>query len=163
MPAVRAELCTSQQVNTTLHDMLMTIRMIKKGGNSGKLKASAQPLPRHEPWDAILAKASSPLKDIVRRKAEARNDNILSMGARADGKDLKPFRFELSCPSCKASRDCASNKLFDTRASTVSCRVCHRSTSSTRWLCSCGFEWFLCKAHRDEGLRCGPQRPRVFI
>ena len=80
IPAIKAELCTSKEVGAKLHLMLLTIRSIKQGAESGKLKASAMPLPRYEPWGAVISKSPHPLPQILESRKLREHDSINMRG-----------------------------------------------------------------------------------
>ena len=69
VPAIKAKICLSQEVGNQLHKMLLSIRAVKQGPESGKLKASAAPLPRLEPWRAIMSHTSPPSPSSLRTGA----------------------------------------------------------------------------------------------
>ena len=56
MPAVPGELCVAPHVCKAMHDMLLTIRATKHSSGEDKLKASAKPLPKLEPWLIFVGK-----------------------------------------------------------------------------------------------------------
>jgi len=162
LPAVRAELCLEAGVATTIHNMLSRIRLIKQGEHKGKLKASAAPLPKKEPWFDMLAPGPTPLNNILNSRRDNLHNNIMIRGERGDHRELKPQFFYLSCPSCSNARDCAHVKLFTTTARGLTCSKCKKSTSSTRWCCEHGTPWTRCPVHRETGFRCGARSLSTF-
>ena len=157
MPAVTAELCLDIGVANAVHTMLARIRLIKQGEHRGKLKASAAPLPKHEPWYDMLAPGPTPIRIIIGSRRDKLHDNIMMRGERGDNRERSPQFFLLKCPSCGNFRDCAHVKLFTTTARTLTCSSCKKSTSSTRWRCEHGTPWTKCSHHRALGFRCGRQ------
>ena len=155
VPAIKAEICLTTEVGEQLNQMLINIRIIKQGPNSGKLKASAAPLPRLEPWRAIISHASRPIPLILSNRNIKENENITGRGENGLGRDLKPQVFNLSCPRCKHVKNCARNKLFTTAPVSLSCNNCRANTTSTQWQCSHGKKWATCHVHREGGMRCG--------
>jgi hypothetical protein len=159
MPAVQAELCMTAHVAEQLHHMLCSIRSIKQGPDKHKLKASANALPKLEPWSRIIAQVPPILPTLMKDRSTRRELAIETRGERGDGRDLKPSEFLLTCPSCEAQKDCARRILYSTSAAGVTCPQCHKSTTSTRWLCSHKVPWHLCQLHREHGFRCGTKAP----
>ena len=158
MPAIKGELCLAPKVAEQLHRMLIAMRSVKQGTQSGKLRASAAPLPRVEPWKDIISKAFHPIPNILRDRCNRNYDNIMSRGEGGAGRDLKPEVFMLTCPKCKLSQNCARNKLFTTAAVSLTCKNCKSNTSSTQWHCPHGLKWHTCKLHREPGMRSGKPR-----
>ena len=157
LPAVKAELCLDAGVATSVHNMLARVRLIKQGAHKGKLKASAAPLPKKEPWFDMLAPGPTPLITILSSRWDKMHDNITIRGERGDHREQRPHFFYLKCPSCGNSRDCAQVRLFTTTARGLTCSKCKKSTSSTRWFCEHGTPWTRCTEHRETGFRCGVQ------
>ena len=158
MPAITAELCLEDGLASTLHLMLSRLRLFKQGPHKGKLKASAAPLPKKEPWADILAPAPSPIVTILTSRKARRIDNISTRGERGDNRELKPQTFSLKCPSCGTFKECAKIRLFTTIARGLTCSNRKKSTSSTKWSCTHGTPWTRCPIHRETGFRCGAQR-----
>ena len=158
MPAVVAELCLEASVATSLHNMLIRIRLFKQGPNKGKLRASAAHFPKREPWFDILTPAPCPIISILASRKARRLDSITMRGERGDTRELRPHVFLLKCPSCGTFRDCVNVKLFTTTARGLTCSTCRKSTSSTKWCCEHGSPWTSCPEHRETGFRCGTQR-----
>ena len=155
MPAVEAELCIHQEVGSTLHDMLLTIRMVKQGGQRGMLRVSAAPLPRMEPWLAKVLHGPTPILNIMNSRISRHFDSIEHFGERGNGRDMRTVLLRLHCPFCGSSRECAKVRLYATSARALGCNNCNRSTTSTRWSCAHGTPWTSCTQHREEGFRCG--------
>ena len=155
LPAVKAELCLDAGVATSLHNMLASIRLIKQGTHKGKLRASAAPLPKKEPWFNMLAPGPTPISKILSSRRDNMHANIMIRGERGDHRELRPPVFFLKCPSCGNFKDCAQVKLFTTTARGLTCSMCKKSTSSTRWCCEHGIPWTSCPKHREAGFRCG--------
>jgi len=159
LPAISAEVCIPEAASKPLHNMLLTIRSIKQGMQKDKIKSSSAPLPRVEPWLNILAQAPTPLLTCMKIRCSARLNGIEQIGERGDGRDLRTSHFPLECPHCDAIKDCARIKLYAHCARGVTCHICRRSTTSTRWLCSHGVPWTSCHVHREAGFRCGLHNP----
>ena len=155
LPAVKAELCLDAGVATSLHNMLASIRLIKQGNHKGKLRASAAPLPKKEPWFNTLAPGPTPISKIMNSRRDNMHANIMIRGERGDHRELRPSVFFLKCPSCGHIRDCARVRLFTTTARGLTCNSCKKSTSSTRWRCEQDIPWTSCPVHREAGFRCG--------
>ena len=130
--AVRAELCLDSNVAEKIHPMLLSLRAIKLGPERGKLRASACPLPRLEPWANILAQYPHTLTMMM--EAKRAREAIFSRGERGDGRDVRPNHFELSCPTCAHSKDCARIVLYTTAARSLVCINCKRNTTSTKYV-----------------------------
>ena len=157
-PAIKAEICLNQESGDKVHNMLLCIRAVKQGPESGKLKASAAPLPRLEPWRALITHSSQPIPLILNNRRLREHDNIQGRGENGSGRDLKPEVVNLICPHCRKQQNCAKNKLFTTVAVSLSCRNCKTNTTSTQWRCTHGLKWQSCKTHREAGMRCGSHR-----
>ena len=155
MPAVRAELCLSEENSRKLHEMLCTLRLVKGGANKGLLKASALPLPRVEPWTNLLNQSPPILPQLLQDRRSRQQQAIDIKGARGDGRGSRPDSFSLRCPHCGAIKECAKHKLCTTSARCVTCRACLRNTTSLKWSCSHGIPWHNCPSHRENGLWCG--------
>ena len=169
LPAVQAELCLSTGQAKTIHDMLTRIRLVKQGASKGKLRASAAPLPKKEPWFDMLIPGPTPIPTIMNSRRLNMLNNIEIRGERGDFRELKPHSFSLSCPSCGSFKECARVRLFTTTAKGLTCSICRKSTSSTRWHCLHNVPWTKCSLHREPGFRCGArslptlERPKVRI
>jgi len=157
LPAVAAEVCIEEGVNRTLHAMLLSLRAVKQGPDKGKLKAFAGALPRVEPWMHIIQNRPQPIINILEARLTRQLDAIQDVGEGGYNIDLKPQFFNLSCPHCGISRDCAKVRLYAFAARGVTCSRCKRCTTSTRWRCNHGVPWTSCPIHREAGFRCGPQ------
>ena len=138
-----------------MHDMLGSLRLIKGGGDKGRLKASALPLPRVEPWSRIIREVPPTLPNLLQARRSRHNQAIEIRGERGDGRGTKPTHFMLSCPRCGTRKDCARHSLYTTSARCVTCRSCKRNSSSLKWHCSHGSPWHQCHSHREEGFWCG--------
>ena len=88
-PAIKAEICLNQEVGDQVHKMLLCIRAVKQGPESGKLKASAAPLPRLEPWRALISHSSHPIPLILNIRSIRDHDNIQGRGEMGNGRDLQ--------------------------------------------------------------------------
>jgi hypothetical protein len=161
LPAIKGQLCIAKEVANRMHDMLISIRVVKQGTHKGLLKASAAPLPRFEPWVSITAKAPHPLPKILENRRNRQIDGITIRGEGGDGRDLRPVQFDLSCPSCGVVKNCAFNTLFKSAAVSLSCPSCKKNTSSTKWLCTHAIPWHTCEHHREPGMRCGNKRSKI--
>ena len=157
LPAVNAELCLEDGVASSIHNMLARIRAVKQGTHKGKLRASAAPLPKREPWYDILAPGPNPIMNILTNRRDKMHDNIMIRGERGDHREQRPQFFFLKCSTCGNFRNCAHVKLFTTTARGLTCSKCKKSTSSTRWFCEHGTPWTRCTEHRETGFRCGVQ------
>ena len=155
MPAVRAELCMSEVHARHLHDMLSTLRLIKTGADKGRIKANALPLPRVEPWSRIVQQATPTLLLLQNNRRSRQHQAIEIRGERGDGRGYKPEVFLLSCPSCGQVKDCAKHRLYTNNASCITCRGCHRNTTSIRWRCNHNVPWHQCLTHREHVFWCG--------
>ena len=158
VPAIKASICLSNDIGDKVHRMLLCLRSVKQGPESGKLKASAAPIPRVEPWISMISSSSQPIPLILKNRNVKDQDNIMSRGELGNGRDLKPVLFDLFCPKCKRHQNCAKNKLFKTVAVSLSCRNCKTNTTSAQWRCTHGLKWLTCETHREAGMRCGSQK-----
>ena len=93
LPAVQAELCLEAGVARSVHSMLSRIRLIKQGEHKAKLKASAAPLPKKEPWFDLLAPGPTPILTILASRRDNMHNNIVMRGERGDNRKLKPQLF----------------------------------------------------------------------
>ena len=155
VPAVKAELCLAPELSTKLHEMLCTIRCVKTGVEQHKLKSSAHRLPRLEPWNAIVAKATPTLLNLILNRNNRHHEAITSRGERGDGRDLRPSSLVLHCPHCGFDKECAKVRIYANQARCINCTACKRNTTSTRWLCTHQVLWHHCAEHREPGFRCG--------
>jgi hypothetical protein len=138
--------------------MLCSIRRGKMPGGASKLKASAQALPKHEPWMEFVGRVPTPLPQIVLNSSARLVEAITSRGERGDGRELRPSSFTLVCPKCGSVREAARVTLYCTRARGLNCTMCRLNTSSTRWMCQHAIPWQRCPEHRAGGFRCGSHR-----
>ena len=155
LPALCAGLCLSHEVSMKLHHFLTQIRMVKQGTGKGKLRASAGPLPRFEPWYNEVLKFVPTIPNILEQRISNRLANISIHRERGDGRDFKQTSFVLACPHCGSSRECSKLTLFKVNARCINCSTCKCNTTSTRWSCPHGIAWHHCPLHREQGMRCG--------
>ena len=91
MPAITAELCIAPVIGDAVHQMLLQLHRVSVPSGLPKLRASAKPLPRLEPWLGFVGKAPHTLPHQMAIQWERQQQTIQIRGERGWEGPCNPF------------------------------------------------------------------------
>ena len=108
--------------------------------------------PKTAPWAKECT--SSWLEDVSLAHFSRASENIMHQASLVQVQP-RPRSFLLSCPRCKAVKNCSRITLYELlKWKCVRCTGCSRGISASKWLCACEKRWHLCSVHRQDGFHC---------
>ena len=157
-PAIASSICLDRGLHAKLHQMLNTIRAIKEGQGSFKLKSSPAPLPFKEPWLGILSShwktQHTSIVTIANRRRYARDHPTSQSNIMINEGSSRHTMFMLHCPKCNAAKNAQRCTLYTTHAKVVACRSCSIASASSKWRCIHNVPWLRCPSCRSVGFLC---------
>ena len=151
LPALSASLCTTEELSSCLHTMLLTFN---QSDDPERLYNRRLKWPKADPWFHLIPKNPG-LPRILLRHREHLEQSIDIRGAKGGTRYAQPASFELFCPHCKILKNCCRIKLYTTRVRSIHCGECNLTSVASKWHCICEKPWLQCKMHRQQGFACG--------